>query len=181
MLETARLIVRDWQPDDWLNLRTLATDPRVLRYIGNGDPWPDERIQHFVNSGIEKSKTRGWIIWPLHHKLDNRFIGFCGFNDAFLPEVEIGWWLLPEYWGQDLATEAAAAILQHGFQTHHFPSVISVTQPENTASIRVMEKLGMQKDRNFIHNGHSVVAYKISNPEITATPTAPPFYACLNP
>ncbi|MGI8904952.1 MAG: GNAT family N-acetyltransferase [Candidatus Sumerlaeaceae bacterium] len=164
VLKTRRLIVRQWTPEDWLEFKVLATDPRVLHYIGSGEAWSDERVQQFVNGGIKAAETRGWLLWPLEHIADKKFVGFCGFNDAFLPEVEIGWWLRPEYWGQGIASEAAGAILEHGFKTYHFPRVISVAQPANTASIRVMEKLGMHFDRGFSFRGHDVVAYALANP-----------------
>jgi RimJ/RimL family protein N-acetyltransferase len=106
ILETERLFLRDWVPDDWKPFRPLATDPRVLRYIGRGVPLSDERIQAFVNGGIETARSRGWILWPVIHRADAELIGFCGFADGFAPDVEIGWRFRLEYWGQGLATEA---------------------------------------------------------------------------
>ncbi|WP_158264951.1 GNAT family N-acetyltransferase [Blastopirellula marina] len=158
------MYLREWTPDDWLRFRPLATDPRVLRYIGDGKPWDDERIQRRITGLIELSAQRGWIIWPVIHRADSELIGFCGFGDGFLPEVEIGWRLRPEYWGQGLATEAARAVLEYGFQRWNFPRIISVAQPANAASIRVMEKLGLEFDRRFDHKGIEVVCYAKSNP-----------------
>jgi ketosteroid isomerase-like protein len=63
-----------------------------------------------------------------------------------------------------LATEAATALLDYGFRVFSFARVISVAQPANRASIRVMEKLGLHFDRNFVHNGIEVVSYAIDNP-----------------
>lgn len=164
ILETPRLLLRDWSLDDFSGFRAIATDPRVMRYIGNGQPWPDDRILRFIQSGIEKAKARGWILWPVVLKETARLIGFCGFGDGFPPDVEIGWWLSPPYWSRGLATEAARAVLAYGFDKFQFPRVISVAQPANRASIRVMEKLGMQYERSFCHNGIEVVSYAISNP-----------------
>jgi [ribosomal protein S5]-alanine N-acetyltransferase len=165
LLETERLFLRDWVPDDWVRFKPLATDPRVLRYIGTGEPWPDERIRQFVDRGIERAGTRGWILWPVIHREDSTLIGFCGFGDGFPPDVEIGWRLRPEYWGKGYATEAARAVLGHGFATYRFPRVVSVAQPANRASIRVMEKLGMSFEASFVHQGIGVVRYAIRNPE----------------
>ena len=163
IVRTDRLLVRQWVPDDWKRLRPLMTDPRVLAYIGRGEPWPDERIRRFVDGGIEKAATRGWVLWPVVHEADAELVGFCGFNDGFPPDVEIGWRLLPAYWGRGLATEAARAVLDYGFRTFGFPRVISVAQPANVASIRVMEKIGMHFDRRFVHDGIEVVSYAIEN------------------
>lgn len=164
ILETERLYLREWVPDDWKQFRPLATDPRVLRYIGSGKPWTDEQIESRIAEWTRLGRDRGWILWPVIHREDAELIGFCGFWDGFAPDVEIGWRLKPEYWGRGLATEAASAVMAYGFQRWSFPRVISVAQPENTASIRVMEKLWMQFERTFLHNGFDVVCYTRSNP-----------------
>ena len=164
ILETERLLLRHWVPEDWQRFKPLATDPRVLKYIGTGEPWSDERIQQFVQRGIERAETLGWILWPVIHRQDDVLIGFCGFSDGFPPDVEIGWRLLPDYWGKGLATEAATAVLHHGFRTFQFERVISVAQPANRASIRVMEKLGMRLEKSFLHRGLDHVCYVKENP-----------------
>ena len=159
VLETERLLVRQWVHDDWKRLRLLTTDPLVLRYIGDGQPWSDERTRKFVDGGIQQAQSRGWVLWPLIHKQDAELIGFCGFNSTFAPDVEIGWWLLPAYWRRGLATEAARAMLDYGFSKFRFPRVISVAQPANFASIKIMQKLGMRFDKTFVHEGVQLVCY----------------------
>jgi len=172
VVETARLLVRQWVPDDWKRLLPLATDPQVLQYIGNREPWSEERVRKFVEGGIAMSASRGWVLWPLICKDDAELIGFCGFNGGFPPDVEIGWWLRPAYWGRGLATEAATAVMDYGFTTFGFPRLISVAQPANKRSLRVMEKLGMVFDRQFTHEGIEVVAY--AKPRPNEQPTARP-------
>ncbi len=164
VLETKRLILREWVPDDWKRFKPLATDPRVLRYIGDGTPWPDEKIKEGVEKWISLARSRGWILWAVIHRDDAELIGFCGFSYGFAPDVEIGWRLLPDYWGHALATEAARATLDYGFRRWRFARVISVAQPENRASVRVMEKIGMIFDESFVHEGIPVVRYVAENP-----------------
>ncbi len=164
--ETERLYLREWVPDDWKRFRPLATDPRVLRYIGHGKPWTDEQIKNRIANWIEVGRQRGWILWPVIHREDAELIGFCGFWDGFAPDVEIGWRLRPDYWGQGLATEAATAVMEYGFQRWGFPRLISVAQPENKASLRIMEKLGMEFERGFQHEGVEVVCYSKTNPAL---------------
>jgi len=168
VLTTPRLHLRQWRPDDWLLLRPIVTDARMLRFIGRGEPWSDERIQTFVNGGIDAAKTRGWILWPVIHSIDEELIGFCGFNSGFAPDVEIGWWIAPHLWGCGLATEVGSAVLEYGFRTFKFPRVISVAQPGNVASIRVMQKLGMTFDRSFTRDGIDLVSYAKVNPFLDA-------------
>ncbi|MCA8985198.1 MAG: GNAT family N-acetyltransferase [Planctomycetaceae bacterium] len=164
--ETERLYLREWVPDDWKRFQPLATDPRVLRYIGHGKPWTDEQIKSRIANWIEVGRQRGWILWPVIHREDAELIGFCGFWDGFPPDVEIGWRLRPDYWGQGLATEAATAVMEFGFRRWRFPRLISVAQPENKASLRIMEKLGMEFERRFPHDGVEVVCYSKTNPTL---------------
>src|SRR2546423_15499140 len=114
VLETTRLYLRHWVPDDWKRFAVLATDPRVMRYLGGGQGWSEERIRKFVDGGIKAANTRGWILWPVIFKQDSELIGICGFNSAYAPEVEIGWWLRPGYWGQRVGTEIAGAVVGDG-------------------------------------------------------------------
>jgi ribosomal-protein-alanine N-acetyltransferase len=166
LLKTERLFLREWVPDDWKRYKPLATDPRVLRYIGGGVPSSDERIKRFVWGGIEKAKTRGWILWPVIHREDAELIGFCGFGDGFPPDVEIGWRLRPEYWGHGLATEIARAVMEYGWERFRFERLISVIHPGNRASIRVAEKLGMTREATFTHLGVEVLRYAKGNPHL---------------
>ena len=166
VLTTPRLHLRLWQPHDWLLLRPIVTDPRMLRFIGRGEPWSDERIQKFVTGGIEAATSRGWLLWPVIHTMDKQLIGFCGFNSSYPPDVEIGWWIAPEYQGRGLATEAGRAVMEYGFRRFAFQRVISVAQPGNGASIRVMEKLGMTFERSFEKDGVALAAYAKVNPEV---------------
>jgi RimJ/RimL family protein N-acetyltransferase len=165
LIETERLFVRQWVSDDWKRFRPLGTDPRVLEYL-HTEPWSDERIQRFINKGIEVAKTRGWILWPVIHRKDAELIGFCGFSDGFPPDVEIGWRFHPEYWGRGLATEAATAVMRYGFDTFGFDRLIAVPHHANRPSIRVAEKLGMTFEKRFVHNGVEVVCYAKDNPSM---------------
>lgn len=164
VLETERLNLRDWVPDDWVRFKPLVVDPRVVKYINQGRTWSDAKIENRVREYIEVGLTRGWNLWPVIHRADAKLIGFCGFSDGFLPDVEIGWRLLPDYWRQGLATEAAEATLDYGFCRWNSPRVIAIAQIPNRASIRVMEKIGMQFDGTFDDRGTEVVRYDVSNP-----------------
>ena len=164
ILETERLMIREWKLSDWEQVQPLARDPRVLRYIPPSDPWPEERIQGFVKQAIELSESRGWILWPVIHREDDLLIGTCGFWHTFLPDIEIGWRLHPDYWGRGLMTEAVSAVLQYGWERFGFPRVIAVAQVDNRQSIRIMQKLDMVFDKTFVHQGAEVVRYAAVNP-----------------
>ena len=92
-------------------------------------------------------------------------IGFCGLQPLDgTPETEIGWWLARACWGQGLATEAARAALQHGFERAGLARIVAVALAANRASIHVMEKLGMKYEREMIHRGFQVVLYAVNRP-----------------
>lgn len=86
---------------------------------------------------------------------------------------EIGWRLAPEYWGQGLATEAARSALQHGFESFPFDRVIATVQAANTASIRVIEKLGMKLENRLDRAGRKVSVYVIEGVPFSLPATEP--------
>jgi RimJ/RimL family protein N-acetyltransferase len=165
MLETLRMRLLPWQPDDWLLLRPLATDPQVMRYISDGKPWPDERIREFVGRQVAHFDRLGHCLWKLLLKETSEIIGFCGLQPLDgTAETEIGWWLARTCWGQDLATEAARTALLDGFDRAGLERIVAVALAANRASIRVMEKLGMKYEREMIHRGFDVVLYAVNRP-----------------
>jgi len=165
ILETERLILDSWQTSDWTDFRPIATDPEVMRYITGGVPWTDERIQTFVERQVKLYAERGFCRWKLVLKATGELIGFCGvgfWRDA--PDPEIGWWLARRYWGQGLATEAAQAALRDALERVRLERVISVARPENTASIRIMSKLGLELECAFENEGVRLVRYAMGGP-----------------
>jgi len=170
-MQTERLLFSPWVESDWLAFKPIATDPEVMRYISDGQPWPDDRIQEFVQRQIHCLVERGYCLWKLLDRGSGHMIGFCGLQPlANTVDVEIGWWLAPSHWGRGLATEAARAALRDGFERVGLGRIVAVAQPANRASLRVMEKLGMRYERDIEHKGIGVVLYAIHAP---GTPVSP--------
>ena len=162
ILETERLFLATWQLSDWTALRPIATDVEVMRYITGGCQWTDERIQLFVSRQVDLFSERGFCRWKLLLKPAQEMIGFCGvgfWGDSLDPEI--GWWLARPSWGSGLATEAARAALRDAFERGGLDRIISVARPMNTASIRIMEKLGLQWECEFEKDGVRLVRYAI--------------------
>lgn len=159
--ETERLIFRDWTAADLEPFHALCADPSVMQFVGDGEPWSWERTEQFLARAREMSQTLGFCQWPLIHKPGSAVIGFCGFVPTS-DGAEIGWRLAPEYWCRGLATEAAHAVLKHGFETLGFQRIVATVQSPNLASIRVMEKLGMQPESRFHRNGREVILFSIT-------------------
>jgi len=168
-IETHRLELRSWEADDWKRFKPIATDSEVMRYIGHGELWSDERTKQFVTGSIRRFRESGYCLWPLMFKKNQDLIGFCGLTLLNEPdEIEIGWRLARAYWGMGLATEAAEAVMKYGFEKLKLDRIVAIAQPPNKRSIRVMEKIGMEfikmtKDRN----GIDVVYYSKQKPSIS--------------
>ncbi len=167
ILETDRLVLSTWQTSDWIALRPIATDVEVMRYITGGVPWTDEHIQLFVNRQVDLFSERGFCRWKLLAKPVGEMIGFCGvgfWGDGLEPEI--GWWLARQYWGRGLATEASRAALRDAFERAGLARIVSIARPANTASTRIMEKLGLKMECEFEKDGVRLVRYAIHRPRI---------------
>jgi RimJ/RimL family protein N-acetyltransferase len=164
-LQTARLLLRRWRADDLDAYARLLADPEVVRYISGGRPLPRQRVEAFCADFLAQWQELGFGPFAAIHKPSGRWIGQVGLNRlAEWPDVhkvEVGFELLRPYWGQGLATEAAIASLCFGFQTHRLERIISVANPANLASRRVMEKAGLTYRGVRPYRGHQTVWYAI--------------------
>jgi RimJ/RimL family protein N-acetyltransferase len=167
MLRTERLILDTWEPEDWLAFRPIAQDPKVMRYITGGTPWSDEQIRAFVDKQIKLFAERGFCRWRLLDAASGSLIGFCGVG-YWVHSLEIGWWLTPAYWGRGLATEAARCAISDVFERVGLEHVVSVARVENTASQRIMRKLGMRQQRQFESDGIQLIQYEILHADFAA-------------
>ncbi|MEH1812879.1 MAG: GNAT family N-acetyltransferase [Nostoc sp.] len=149
ILETHRLLMRDFIKTDWQAVFTYQSDPLYLRY----NYWTQrtqkdvcEFIQMFIDQQKEQPRTKFQLAIIL--KEENRLIGNCGIrvNDPEMREANIGYELNTQYWGQGYATEAAEAILKFGFEELGMHRIWSWCVAENLASIRVLEKIGMRRE-----------------------------------
>ncbi|MFO1077340.1 MAG: GNAT family N-acetyltransferase [Planctomycetota bacterium] len=144
---TSRIRFRPWSPELRADFAVLACDPRVVRHIPPGTPWPEERIDEFVARQMRHERDRGHSMWWIGRAdAADMPIGFCGLQPV--PDgshVEIGWWLRPEQQGRGLASEAARAVLAWAWQATALPAVLAHTVAANTESLRVMERIGMQR------------------------------------
>lgn len=155
MLETARLKLRQWRPEDRAPFAALNADPEVMAYFPHRlSQSQSDRLADQCEALINE---HGWGFWALERQQSGDFLGFVGLHmpDAalpFSPCVEIGWRLAARYWGQGYATEAAMAALSVGFTTLGLAEIVSFTAVSNRRSRAVMERLGMVPDpQTFNH------------------------------
>ena len=167
--ETERLIVRHWQPDDADDAFAIYSDPEVTCYLAGG----------VYQESIEQ--TRAWLarlmakeagmapfgFWPVEERVTGRVIGHALLQYAKIngeDRVELGYGFARASWGQGYATELAQALLHYGFDTLDLEEIYGVVIPENTASRRVLEKVGMRNLGIGDYNGFPIEVLVMEKP-----------------
>ena len=148
VLETDRLEVRHVTIDDAEFILGLLNEPSWLRFIGDkGVRTLDDARAYILDGPIASYQRFGFGLYMTQQKSDGARIGLCGLlkRDA-LPDVDIGFALLPAYWGKGYALEAAAGVLEHGRAAHGLRRIVAITNPDNARSIQLLEKLGMRQE-----------------------------------
>jgi ribosomal-protein-alanine N-acetyltransferase len=178
-LRTRRLLLRRWLPSDRVPFAALNADAEVMRHF----PAVLSRAESDeVADRIERNLERlGIGMWAVEVPGVTRFAGCVGlsipaFDAPFAhhtPCIELGWRFAREHWNQGYATEGAQAAVSLAFDTLHIPELVAFTVPQNAASRRVAEKLGMTRDpaEDFDHPrlpvGHALrrhVLYRLRPP-----------------
>lgn len=163
-IETDRLLLRMFGPEDLDELARLFSDPDVMRYVGDGQPVNREEADKALQSIIKHWQTHGFGRWAAVDKRTREFVGFGGLRSLFgTPEVV--YHLAPAHWGKGLATELGRASLRFGFEDRQFDRIVAIAKPLNTASLHVMEKLGMHFERDAKYYDIDVVEYAINRAE----------------
>ncbi|MEV5510003.1 GNAT family N-acetyltransferase [Streptomyces orinoci] len=155
-LNTPRLTLRRWREDDIEPMAAINSDPEVMRWIRDGSVRDRAETAAGIARWEAEWEERGIGLFAAELRAEKEFVGFVGltvpeFLPEILPAVEIGWRLGRPYWGRGLATEGARAVLDFGLRERGLARVVSVHQPGNTASERIMLKLGMRRERDTRH------------------------------
>ena len=167
MIETERLLLRMFRPEDLDDLAGLFRDPDVVKYVGDGKPVDRVEADRALRSIIEHWERHGFGRWMVVDKKTQDFIGFGGLRSLFgTPEVV--YHLAKAHWGKGLATELGRVSLRFGFEEHRFDRIVAVAKPQNAASIHVMEKLGMHYEMNTSYYNIDVVQYAINREDFRA-------------
>lgn len=147
IIETERLTLRTFLAADLPNFALLHANPEVMRYLGG------MLLDRSTTDGIAAGAQRAFAATGIgkiavERRADGAFLGMCGLSvESWYPDdVEIGWRLARQYWGEGYATEAGAAWIEHAFDRLGVSRVISVTDVPNLRSIAVMKRLGMRLD-----------------------------------
>lgn len=169
-IATERLILRDWTQADIEPWLALNTEP-VMRWLG-GVRTRAQAIASVTDRFMHWQQSRGFTFWVVERSYDEKLLGFCGIkiaDDAGSPvegELEIGWRLREDAWGQGYAKEAAAASLDHAFRVLGADGVVALTVEGNAPSWGLMERLGMTRRPDLDYHGPdwaegAVIVYRI--------------------
>lgn len=150
ILETPRMLLRRQVIEDLDALWALYCDPEVTKYIPDAPRTVEEareELEWFLN-GHPRHPELG--LWATVLKENGKFIGRCGLLPLSIDgrdEVEVAYTIARDAWGRGLGTEVARAILRYGFDTLGLSRLICLIEPQNTASQKVAEKIGMRLEK----------------------------------
>jgi RimJ/RimL family protein N-acetyltransferase len=163
ILETERLTLREFDDGDVQAFYILGSDPAITQFTGDPGLTSLGHAREVLRSRpLADYRKYGFGRWACVYKQNGGVIGFAGLKFLEdLKEVDIGYRLLPAYWGVGLATEAGRAVLDYGFAELHLEEIIGLVDPTNVASVRVLEKLGLSFDRVMEYQGADVARYVI--------------------
>jgi len=148
---TPRFTLRGFCDEDVVELYRILQNPEVLRYFPSQDPRTMIQTQKLVGTQQVHWDKHSYGWWALADGGSDALIGWCGLN--YLPdsdEVELKYLLAEGYWGKGIATEAALLSLRAGITGTAIEQVVGIVHPENIASQRVLEKVGM----SFVNEAH---------------------------
>ena len=155
VIETARLVLRDWRTDDLAPFHAICSDPQVMATLGPLMSLAETAA--LIDRVKVQQSEHGHTFWALERKDDARLIGWCGVIRATTGPIEgkaeIGWRLASDCWGSGYASEAARASVSWLFAELEDAAAWAITSVANTRSRAVMERLGMRycPDLDFDH------------------------------
>lgn len=151
-MQTDRVGFSKWCERDLLYAKMLWGNPEVTKYICASGKFSMEDIENRLNQEMANGETKGIEYWPVFEIATDKLVGCCGLRPHGENEYEMGIHLLPEFWGQGYAFEAAGAVIQYAFTTLKAEKLFAGHNPDNIASRKLLNKLG------FIYTGDEFYA-----------------------
>jgi RimJ/RimL family protein N-acetyltransferase len=174
VLETERLVLRPLSMDDLDELARFVADPETMRYIGAGGTRTREQAQATLEAMIKSFESRGYGLLGVERKEDGALVGRCGLlvwdpetwtlteDDDGPVEIEVGYLVGRDHWGNGYATEAATAVRDWALAELRLERLIALIYPDNRRSIRVAEKLGMEPEGEIETFGNRLTLYALA-------------------
>lgn len=148
-IETPRMILREWKDSDRDHFARINRDPLIMEHLPR---ILDEKTSNRLVDRFQKHfREYGYGIYAVERKEDGEFVGFAGlenvsFEAPFTPAVEIAWRFDYGYWGLGYGMETGKALLEHAFTALGLKEVVAFTVHDNTRTIDLLERLGMERD-----------------------------------
>lgn len=166
MIETERLLIREFTLEDLDKLIEIRSDPQVYKYLGGIERQNPQALAKRLRFYIGCYDKYGFGTCATIWKETGEMIGSCGLQPLEdTGEIEVGYALAREYWGKGLGFECARTWLEYGFEKAKLERIVAIAAPENVGSWRVMEKCGMKYEKTEIHYDQECVFYAISKDE----------------
>lgn len=148
-LKTQRLILRRLNADDAPFILTLLNEPSFIRYIGDKSVRDLEAARQYILNGPVASYDRnGFGLNLVELKDSHTPMGICGLlKRDELPDPDIGFALVPDFWSKGFAFEAATAVLQDARERLHLERILAITSLDNEASINLLQRLGFRFEK----------------------------------
>jgi [ribosomal protein S5]-alanine N-acetyltransferase len=164
ILETERLLIREFIPADSSFIMQLLNSPGWLRYIGDRNVRSeDDAINYLTNGPMKSYREHGYGLWLVALKDQEAPIGMCGLiKRDYLEHTDIGFAFLPEYTGKGYAEESAQAVFNYAKSTLFLPIIAAITVPGNASSIKLLEKLEFKQQRTIELNGEQLLLFQTS-------------------
>lgn len=165
-METARLFLREFVPEDVAPLSRVLCDRETMRFYPM--TFDEAAAKEWIARNQRRYANEGHGLWAMDLKATGEMIGDCGItlqNVDGESLLEIGYHLRREMWGQGYATEAARACRDHGFAKLQAEFLVSLVRPENVPSCRVAERNGMKVWKETMHAGLTHLVYRVRRSE----------------
>ena len=151
LLQTEHLFIRQLTLADTPFIIELLNSEGWIKYIGDRNVKTAEQArQYLINGPVKSYADNGFGLYLAALKSSGTPVGMCGLiKRDYLPHIDIGYALLPQYMGKGYAYETATAVLGYAFGVLKQEKILAITLPENTASVKLLQKLGMQYGETF--------------------------------
>lgn len=169
LIETNRLRGERIRESHWKLWLDMGFDAEVMATLGG--TWNQEKAQEKIRWNCEQWECNGHGQWMFFNKQTGVFVGRGGIRKVIVndkEEVELGYALMPEFWGRSLAVEIGKKSLSIAFDNFCYPSVVCYTLVDNKRSQSVMQKIGFVFEGNIIHASSPHVLYRFKNPKCIA-------------
>ena len=170
VIETDRLTLRKFTENDAVFILRLLNEPSFLEFVGDkGVRTLDDARRYLREGPIASYAEFGFGLYLVQHREDSVEIGMCGLlKRPTLDDADIGFGFIPEFWSQGFATEAARAVLDRAKRQHGLNRIVAITAPHNSASIQVLEKIGLrfEKTLSLSEGSPEIFLFSTSDPDV---------------